>query len=232
MSKFNDMIQDFHESSKKWDPATHYGLDLAQKSSTSLVGETSHAIGDLGGGSFIGDAGRHWDQMADKDSQDFGRWGGNNLKGIASYFGASAGYGAMGGYAGLGGAGGASADSGSVPYEYIDSSSYVSGADPFSYGSGVDPNYGTVDFGSQNFDNPGNTIGKQAPQQSWWQKAAGGLGKQGGQGAGGGLMGGGGYTQPNPYVSAPIYDNDADQARLRQLVAALKRAEDEDGGYA
>lgn len=95
--KFYGWINDFHDSSKKWDPLTHYTLDWTHDLSTKSVGETSHGIGKLGGDTFIGDAGRHWDEMADKDKADFGRWGGNTLASAAAIYGGMSAAGGAGG---------------------------------------------------------------------------------------------------------------------------------------
>lgn len=94
-----------HKITKWIDPAAHYAVDAAHQSSTTLVGETSHLIGDIGGNSWLGDAGRHWDQMADKDKADFGRWATNTaLTAGAVYGGMSA--------AGAAGSGGTAAGTG------------------------------------------------------------------------------------------------------------------------
>lgn len=108
MGKFYEMINDFHDSTKKWNPLTHYALDLAHDSSTKLVGETSHMIGDVGGNGKIGDFGRHWDEMADKDKADFGRWFGNTVGAAAAVYGgmsAAAGSGSGASTAGTGAGG-------------------------------------------------------------------------------------------------------------------------------
>lgn len=89
MGKFYDMINDFHESSKKWDPITHYTLDATHDLSTKSVGETGRLLG--------------WDHltnMANKDKADFGRWGGNTLGAAAAIYG---GMSAAGGSGGSGG---------------------------------------------------------------------------------------------------------------------------------
>lgn len=107
MGKFYDMINDFHDSSKKWDPITHYTLDWTHDASTKSVGETSHGIGKLFGDTWLGNAGKHWDQMADKDKADFGRWGGNTAMSAAAIYGAMSGASALGGEGAAGGGSGA-----------------------------------------------------------------------------------------------------------------------------
>lgn len=89
MGKFYEMINDFHDSSKKWDPITHYTLDATHDLSTKSVGEMGRALG--------------WDHltnMANKDKADFGRWGGNTLGSAAAIYGGMSAYGAGGGGSG------------------------------------------------------------------------------------------------------------------------------------
>lgn len=101
MGKFYDMINDFHDSSKKWDPITHYTLDATHKASTKSVQETSRGFGY-----------DHGVDMANKDEADFGRWGGNTLGAAAAIYGGMSAYGAGAGEGAAAGGGGGAGEAG------------------------------------------------------------------------------------------------------------------------
>lgn len=89
----------FHEFTKKYDPAAHYAVDHAWKSSTRTVNKTAKAIG--------------WDWLegqSAKDEKSIDRWWENSLAGVAAVFGGMYGAGALGG--GEAAAGGAAGGAG------------------------------------------------------------------------------------------------------------------------
>lgn len=105
----------FHEFTKKYDPAGHYAIDHAWKSSTKLVNETSRGLQNWGDKWGINtDIPEYGKNLSEKDKNSFSRWGENTI-GVAGliYGGLSAlgeaGSGAAGGSAGGGAAGGAAA---------------------------------------------------------------------------------------------------------------------------
>lgn len=165
MGKFYDMINDFHESSKKWDPITHYTLDLTHDASTKTVGETSHGIGKLFGDNFIGRGGKHWDQMADKDKADFGRWGGNTLGAAAAIYG---------GMSAAGGSGASSLGSGAGSGGWM-----TGGGGSAAASGGGDTAAGTMASGMG---------------EGGWLSGLLGSGQSGGSGGGTGGQSGGGYA--------------------------------------
>lgn len=108
MSSLVGKLHDWKYS--KWiDPVGYYSQDLAHKSSSGLVNESSRAmqsIGDKWGwNTKVPEYGKN---LSQKDKDSFGRWGENTIGGIGSVFG---GMYALGGEAGAAGgaAGGSSA---------------------------------------------------------------------------------------------------------------------------
>lgn len=101
----------FHDFTKKYDPLGHALVDLAHKSSTSLVNETSKGLSKVGGALGISTAlPDYWTNQSQKDKDNFSRWGENTLGSAAAIYGgmsalggSGSGASSLGGYAEQGG---------------------------------------------------------------------------------------------------------------------------------
>jgi len=117
MAFFDEIVKWGH----KIDPLTSKAIDLAHKSSSGLVRETSRGIKNVfGQDSAIGGLAAHWQDMSDKDYHDEGRWLKNTAIGVGSVLGAMYGAGAIEGagssssaeYIGVGSSSGSGAGAG------------------------------------------------------------------------------------------------------------------------
>lgn len=179
MGKFYDSdawlpsrINDFHDFTKKYDPIGHYSVGNPLKTGDWLVKHTGEELADHEIGT------NNNTRIANKASENQGNFGASATRAgsIAALI-----YGGMSGAEYLGGA-----ESTPGGYEYIDSGTVVEGADPFSFGSGTDPNYGTVDFGDQPFDFGKGGMKTGGPQQGnpWMQLGQSGMKTMSGQQSG------------------------------------------------
>jgi hypothetical protein len=196
-----------HEITAWIDPAAHYTVDAIHDSSTKLVGETSHAIGDIFGNSWLGKAGQHWDEMADKDNKDFNRWATNTALSAAAIEGGISAAGAMGGGTAAGaGVGGAEAVGG--------------GGSALGYGAGyITPTVGAGEVGAVAAGG-GSALGYGA---GYIAPSVGAGGGSVAAGTGAAAAGGSGYLQAGQALlgaGASIYSSNLQAAAARDAANA------------
>lgn len=230
MSWGSDTLNKFHGFTKWADPLTHYGVvDLAHDTSTKSVRESGRSLKNIFGDETpVGKFGEHWQNMAQYDQNDFGRWGANSLMGAGAVVGGMYGAGALGagGVSSSAGAGGVDAAPGALGYGMEGQAGYVMpGSGGSLNGAGLDaygfnPNGFTAASG--NYDIPGGVTG-QIPSGMGGQ-TQGLAAMLGGNAGGSGGRGGTGRQ------NLPLMENEkTDAQKLAELLKALQQ---QDQGYA
>jgi hypothetical protein len=213
-SWFSDKLNDFHDSTKKYDPISHYSVEYPMKGAHWLVEKSSGGLADAG-------IGEGWNtrlnQEADENGDNFGIGSQRMGVGIGSVIGAMYGYGAAtAGEAGAGSgaaAGGSGEGLGAIGYGTEGMSAYTM---PGTGGESVG-GYSAM----QGFNPNGLPEGSQYAQDiptnnSWWKNQTGsGVNspQQGGQ------QGAQGQHAKQKFQS-PNMGNPALAAALAKLVSA------------
>lgn len=99
-SWFANRLNDFHDSTKKWDPVSHYSVELPMKGAHGLVEKSSGWLADAG---IAPGFNERLSQEANENQGDFGLGSQRMGLGILGTLGAMYGYGAMGGGEAAGG---------------------------------------------------------------------------------------------------------------------------------
>lgn len=214
---FTNKLNDFHASTKKYDPIGHYSVENPMKTGDWLVEKSSKWLADAGIGEGFN---RRLNAEANENGNNFGLSATRAGTGAAAVIGGLYGYGALGG-GGASGAGGASAGGGAVGeaaptalgYGTEGMSAYTMPAsDGTAVGSWFDIN--GMPEGSQF----ANDIPTNNPT---WSKMTKGMSMPGQMG-GGGQSGGG--RQASLRQNLPLYENEkTDQQKLAELLMALEQ---------
>jgi hypothetical protein len=205
-SWFANRLDDFHDSTKKYDPIGHYSVENPMKSAHWLVEKSSKGLGDLG---IAPGFNERLSGEADENGNNFGLGSQRMGLGIASVLGAMYG----GSYLGGGEAGGTGATGmGDGAFLGEGVTSGVPSWDGAAGGMGLGVDGGTFD---PNGLPEGSKYASDFPTQgggNWMSKLTGGQG--GGQGGG---MGGTQQRQ-QPSYQPPNMGNPALTAALTKLV--------------
>jgi hypothetical protein len=214
-SWFANKLDDFHDSTKKYDPIGHYSVENPMKSAHWLVEKSSKGLGDLG---IAPGFNERLSGEADENGNNFGLGSQRMGLGIASVLGAMYG----GSYLGGGEAGGTGA-TGMGDGAFLGEGT-TSGIPAWDGGGGSFlSNFGADNgLGYQDADGfVGNwEYGGKSPMwnPSTYSDILGGMGSMGNkQGSGGGQAGGGGQGRSGGY-QPPNMGNPALTAALSKLV--------------
>lgn len=228
-SWFSDKLNDFHDSTKKYDPISHYSVEYPMKGAHWLVEKSSKGLADAG----IGEGwNRRLNQEADENGDNFGIGSQRMGVGIASVIGAMYGYGAAAGEGAGAGAGAGLGEGvgtwggGASAGEIGALEGGLGGGSALGYGTtGMDgytmPGSGGESAGSW-FDPNGLPEGSQYAQDiptnnSWWKNQTGtGTGSQQQQGGQQGAQG----QQVKQKFQSPNMGNPALAAALAKLVSS------------
>jgi hypothetical protein len=215
-SWFSRKLNDFHDSTKKYDPIGHYSVENPMKSAHWLVEKTSGGLADAGIGTGFN---TRLNQEADENGNNFGLGSQRMGVGIGTVLAAMYG----GDYlSGLGGETSSAGAEGGGLMDYGGPQSYFEqGGGQVSFDGA-----GGMDWFDPNGLPQGSKYASDFPNMKgnspWWSKAGGlfGMGQQGqGQRQGGGSM----------RQNLPLYENEkTDQQKLAELLEALQNQQ---GGY-
>lgn len=225
-SWFSRRLNDFHDSTKKYDPLGHYSVENPMKSAHWLVEKSSKGLADAGIGEGFN---TRLNQEANENGNDFGLGSQRMGLGILSVLGAMYGGSYLGageagaGGAGVGEAGGAAAGNGAFLGEGV--ASGIPAWDGAAGGMGL----GVTGGGTFNPNGlpEGSSYASDFPTGggSWWQKLmSGGSGGSGGQSSGG-LLG----SQKQEELEPVLLGNPLLLEALMKLVEEQQRQE---GGMA
>lgn len=217
---FTNKLNDFHDSTKKYDPLGHYSVENPMKTAHWLVEKSSGALADAG-------IGEGWNtrlnQEANENGNNFGLGATRMGVGVGSVLGAMYGYGAAAGEgagAGAGaGVGGGEVAAGNGAFLGEGVASGVPAWDGAAGGMGL----GVEGGGTFNPNGmpEGSSYAQDIPtNNAWWKnKTGGGLMSSSNQGSQPNS-----YQQPGKRQNLPLFENDkTEQQKLLELVEALKK---------
>jgi hypothetical protein len=208
-SWFANKLDDFHDSTKKYDPISHYAVEWPMKGAHWLVEKGGKGMADMGiAPGFM----NRLSSEADENGNNFGLGSQRMGLGIASVLGAMYGAGAMGAGEGAAAGGGGAFGSSGVPW----AGGVDAGASGLGYaeaGGGFVGNAGAEGGAGSFFGN-----GAGAGGSNWMDQ----LTQMGGQGGGGGQ--GGQAQQGGTQAPPPNMGNPALTAALAKLVGDQEEA--------
>jgi hypothetical protein len=223
-SWFSRKLNDFHDSTKKYDPIGHYSVENPMKSAHWLVEKSSGGLADAGIGEGFN---TRLNQEANENGNNFGLGTQRMGVGVGSVIGAMYGGSYLGGGSGSAGGGagaaegGLGAGNGAFLGEGVASGIPAWDGAAGGMGLGFNPN-GMPQGSSLASDIPGGGTGKIPSNILGGGRFGSGQGQSG--------MGMYGSTgQPGRRQNLPLYENEkTDQQKLAELLQAL---EQQKGGY-